>query len=138
MKLHPKSSSGSGIVACPCGSALPYARCCGRFHAGEAAPDVVALMRSRYCAYVLRLPDYLLATWAPDTRPTEPLFDESGGPKWIGLDVLRQDSDGDERARVEFVARYRIGGRARRMHEVSRFLRRDGRWYYVDGDVEQT
>ena len=38
---------------CPCGSGLPYAQCCGRFHAGEPAPDARSLMASRYSAYAL-------------------------------------------------------------------------------------
>jgi SEC-C motif-containing protein len=37
-------------------------------------------------------------------------------------------------AEVEFVARNRVQGRATRMHERSRFVREDGRWFYVDGD----
>ncbi|MBS0554808.1 MAG: hypothetical protein JSS47_20145, partial [Proteobacteria bacterium] len=36
----------------------------------------------------------------------------------------------------EFVARFRVGGRAQRLHETSRFVREDGRWYYVDGDIQ--
>jgi SEC-C motif domain protein len=43
---------------------------------------------------------------------------------------------GDDQAMVEFIARYRLGGgRAERQHEVSRFVREQGRWYYVDGDI---
>ena len=37
---------------------------------------------------------------------------------------------------VEFVARCRDSGRAQRMHETSRFVREQGRWYYVDGIVD--
>ena len=44
----------------------------------------------------------------------------------------RQDAD---HATVEFVARSKLGGRAHRLHEVSRFERIDGRWYYRDGDL---
>jgi SEC-C motif-containing protein len=40
-----------------------------------------------------------------------------------------------DHAGVEFVARSKLGGRAHRLHEISRFVREDGRWYYVDGDV---
>jgi SEC-C motif-containing protein len=120
---------------CPCGRPLPYARCCGRYHAGEAAPDAEALMRSRYSAYALRREDYLRATWHASTRPAAPLFEPEGGPKWIGLDVLRHTAEGD-RAVVEFIARCRVGGRAQRLHEASRFVREDGRWYYVDGEME--
>jgi len=40
-----------------------------------------------------------------------------------------------DHATVEFVARSKLSGRAHRLHEISRFVREDGRWYYVDGDV---
>jgi SEC-C motif domain protein len=118
---------------CPCGSGKDYAACCGLLHSGAPAADAEALMRSRYSAYALGLADYLRATWHPSTRPAE--LDLAGGPKWLGLNVLRHEPAGDDRAIVEFVARYKVGGRAGRLGEVSRFLREDGRWYYVDGDV---
>ena len=41
---------------------------------------------------------------------------------------------GADTAEVEFVARYRVDGRAVRLHERSRFVREDGRWFYVDGE----
>lgn len=92
-------------------------------------------MRSRYSAFVMRLEQYLFDTWHPRTRPNDiRLLRHDPPPKWLGLDVKRAAQDGD-RAEVEFVARYRTGGGpATRMHEVSRFVREGGRWYYVDGD----
>ena len=122
---------------CPCGTALPYARCCGRWHEGPEhlqAPTAEALMRSRYSAFVLGLRDYLLATWHPSTRPptVEP---NEPGLRWLGLDVKRHEVQGDTHATVGFVARSKLGGRAHRLHEHSRFVREDGRWYYVDGDI---
>jgi SEC-C motif-containing protein len=33
------------------------------------------------------------------------------------------------------VARSKLGGRAQRLHETSRFVREDGRWFYVDGEM---
>jgi SEC-C motif domain protein len=118
---------------CPCGSGKEYAACCGSLHAGAPAVDAEALMRSRYSAYALGLANYLRATWHPSTRPAE--LDLAGGPRWLGLTVLRHEQTGEDRAIVEFVARYKAGGRAGKLAEVSRFLREDGRWYYVDGDV---
>ena len=89
-------------------------------------------MRSRYSAYALQLEPYLLATWHPDTRPAA--LDLAGDPaRWIGLEVRRAEQHGDDSATVEFVARCKIAGRAHRLHEISRFVNIDGRWYYLDG-----
>jgi SEC-C motif-containing protein len=91
-------------------------------------------MRSRYSAYVLGMHDYLLATWHPSTRPPASSLDDGGRTRWLGLAVKRHAQYAPDEAVVEFVARYRVGGApAVRLHEVNRFLREDGRWYYVDG-----
>ena len=90
-------------------------------------------MRSRYSAYVLELGDYLLASWHPSTRPTtQPEF--PAGLRWLGLEVRAHRIQDADHASVEFVARNKLGGRAERLHELSRFVREGGRWYYVDGD----
>jgi SEC-C motif domain protein len=91
-------------------------------------------MRSRYSAYVLGLPDYLLATWHPSTRPAA-LEADPPGLKWLGLEVRRHEQPDDAHAVVEFVARNKLAGRAQRLHETSRFVREGGRWYYVDGEL---
>ena len=119
-------------AACPCGSGEPYARCCGPLHAGVPAASAEALMRSRYSAFALNLPDYLMASWHPSTRPAD-LAEDGPAPRWIGLKVLAHSTEAD-RASVEFVATCRVGGRAQRLHEKSRFVFEDGRWYYVDGE----
>jgi SEC-C motif-containing protein len=124
---------------CPCGSGKPYAACCGPCHDGtRPAPDAEALMRSRYTAYVRGNAPYLLATWHPDTRPGHLDLDEAPVPRWLGLQVKRHEVLGPEEARVEFVARYKVGGRAFRLHETSRFLCREGVWYYLDGEMQGT
>ena len=91
-------------------------------------------MRSRYSAYVLRLGDYLLATWHETTRPAV-IDADPPSLKWLGLDVMRHAAQDDDHATVEFVARSKMGGRAHRLHEVSRFKREGGQWFYVDGDL---
>ena len=118
---------------CPCGSPATYARCCGVHHHGTPAPTPEAVMRSRYTAYALGLNDYLLATWHPSTRPPS-LAHDGPAPKWISLQVIAHALQDETHGTVEFIARCRIGGRAERMHEVSRFVCEDGRWFYVDGD----
>ena len=121
---------------CPCGSGKPLADCCAAFLAGTGnAPTAEALMRSRYCAYVLRREDYLLATWHATTRPAELGLAHEAPAKWLGLDVRRHEQTDADHASVEFVARYKVNGRADRLHEISRFVREDGRWFYVDGEV---
>ena len=123
------------MSACHCGSGRVYSACCGRLHSGaENAASAEALMRSRYSAYVLRLADYLLATWHPDTRPSE-LDLSADDTKWLGLEVKRRAQQDNSHATVEFVARYRIAGKGHRLHELSRFVREDGRWYYVAGEL---
>lgn len=92
-------------------------------------------MRSRYSAYVLGLNDYLLDTWHASTRPAS-LPPSEGGLRWLGLEVRRRELIDDDRAVVEFVARSKLGGRAHRLHESSRFIREGGRWFYVDGDLK--
>ncbi len=91
-------------------------------------------MRSRYSAYVLGLEDYLLATWHPTTRPPSLNLAAAPQTRWLGLEVRRHEPQSADRATVEFVARCRVGGRAQRLHELSRFVLEDGRWFYLDGD----
>lgn len=119
---------------CPCGSGADLEACCGRWHAGEPAPDAQALMRSRYSAFVLGLHEYLLQTWHASTRPAT-LEPDEPGLRWLGLEVKRHAQGDEDHATVEFVARSKLGGRAHRLHETSRFVREQGRWYYVDGDI---
>jgi SEC-C motif-containing protein len=120
---------------CPCGSAISYDQCCGRLiDHGLAAADAEALMRSRYTAYTRLAARYLLATWHPSTRPPDLAF-EPPLPQWIGLTVKARGQSAPDLAWVEFVARYKIGGRAHRLEEHSRFRHEDGRWYYLDGNT---
>ena len=114
-----------GVTLCPCGSAKPLNDCCGRYHAGEPAPTAEALMRSRYSAYVLKLSGYLRETWHPSTRP--PGLDVSEDEVvWQRLQVIASGAGW-----VEFAAFY-AGGQ---LHERSRFVQEDGRWFYLDGEM---
>ena len=121
---------------CPCGSSKKYAECCRRYIDGNETPATAeALMRSRYTAYTLLREDYLLATWHDSTRPEKLGLAEEASSKWLGLEIKRHEQIDDTHAVVEFVARYKVDGRAHRLHEASRFVREDGRWFYVDGEV---
>ena len=93
----------------------------------------MSLMRSRYSAFALKRADYLQATWHATTRPADVSPDDA--TKWLGLDVRRHVVIDADHAQVEFVARYRIAGRGARLHELSRFVRETGRWYYLADDL---
>jgi SEC-C motif-containing protein len=146
MPTRPKTSE-----ACPCGGPS-LATCCGPYVAGAAVPPTAeALMRSRYTAYTCKNEDYLRVTWHASTRPTEPIIDQNEKIQWLGLEIksalrLRQRKaelpESPDSDMVEFVARFRIGGRAHRLHEVSRFVREPGtdgalRWFYLDGSFPE-
>jgi SEC-C motif-containing protein len=121
---------------CPCGNQQRHIDCCKPFLEGQAAaPTAEALMRSRYTAYVLGNKPYLLATWHPSTRPAELSLDSEPPPQWLGLTVKHHALQDETHATVEFIARYKVNGRAHKLHETSRFVREDGRWFYVDGDI---
>jgi len=90
-------------------------------------------MRSRYSAFVKELPDYLLETWAEETRPSDLTLSPT---KWLGLKIksCRLGRDTDNEGWVEFVARYKEAGKAERIEELSYFKKVDGRWLYVAAD----
>ena len=129
-------ASATSNAGCPCGSGRAEADCCAalcadRLAGGAGAPTPEALMRSRYWAYVRAQLDYLRATWHPSTCPAD--LEADAEARWLGLEIRRSEMNGD-RGLVEFVARYKIGGRAHRLHESSRFVRENGHWFYLDGD----
>ena len=95
-------------------------------------------MRSRYTAYTLGNDTYILDTWHPSTRPASLAIENELPVKWVELQVLDAPSPVslENTATVEFVARYKVGGRAEKMHEVSEFLNEDGRWFYLRGQVD--
>lgn len=117
---------------CPCFSGEMFGACCGPVLAGTAeAPTAEQLMRSRYTAFVVGDVDHLLATWHPSTRPSA--LDLDPAVRWVRLDVVRRVRGGplDRDGIVEFRAHYRQGSERGELHEVSTFVREDGRWRYV-------
>jgi len=129
-------------TACPCGSGAPEAACCGPIIAGAAAPTAVALMRSRYTAYVRGAIDHVIETHAVETRAKvdrDAAARWSRDSQWLGLEILATSAGGptDGEGFVEFIARGATRGTPFAQRERSRFRRVDGRWYYVDGVVVQ-
>ena len=93
-----------------------------------------ALMRSRFAAFRDGDVDWLLASWHPSTRPADLELDRD--VRWRGLQIVDtvDGAEGDETGVVEFRATYVADGAHGVLHERSRFVREDGRWFYVDGD----
>jgi len=92
-------------------------------------------MRSRYSAFVLGDAAYLLASWHSSTRPAD--LDLDDAVTWRRLQVVDTVAGGADDADgvVEFRAAHRSPAGAGLLHERSRFVREDGRWRYLDGDV---
>lgn len=121
---------------CPCGTGLSYGECCGRYHAGQAAPTAESLMRSRFTAFAIGDEDYLLRTWDPATRPAQLSLADSP-LRFYRLDIIDVvrggllDSDGT----VEFEAFYK-GAATGSQRERSTFARgADRSWRYTAGQV---
>jgi SEC-C motif-containing protein len=95
-------------------------------------------MRSRFSAFALGLPEYLLASWHPSTRPASLELDAD--VVWRRLQVVDTVAGGpdDPEGIVEFRASYRDAAGGGLLHERSRFVRVDGRWAYLDGATTLT
>ncbi len=124
-------------MLCPCCSGQTYDDCCEPLLERRAqASNVKQLMRSRYCAFALGgQGDYLLDTWHPSTRGTLTAeFLSEKTLNWQGLKVLDFRHKGDE-GMVKFEARY-LGdnGQPGLLQEVSRFVRVNGNWFYLDSE----
>jgi SEC-C motif-containing protein len=123
---------------CHCATEMSYAQCCEPFHNGTDFPRTAqTLMRSRYSAYVVKDADYLLSTWHKTTRPNEIDF-SNDKTMWQKLVILHTKKGGvnDDKGRVEFNAFYVQDGEDRLIHEISRFKKISGRWFYMDGVLD--
>ena len=117
---------------------LSLGQCCGRYldhFDAMPAPDAESLMRSRYSAFVLERGDYLKKTWLDATCPSDLNFEPN--VKWLGLEVRAHKLTSPTQAEVEFVALSRLKGQPNRLHELSRFVKDNGRWFYVDGILRE-
>lgn len=123
---------------CFCCSRLAFQHCCEPLISRQCtAATPLALIRSRYTAYVLADEAYLLATWAVATRPTTLSLGENP-VKWLELIIHDDGSDSQskEQGEVEFTARYLEKEHLVELRERSRFVLQEGHWYYLDGRTE--
>ena len=136
------------VQTCVCGSGKNTTECCLALLEGvDLATSAEQLMRSRYTAYVLGNDEYLLQSWHLSSRPQALNLENT--LQWCGLKVLNVSPENDtasanNTAYVEFVAAFidtnasvspgASASQTGQMHERSRFLFEDGRWFYVDGE----
>ena len=127
------------MVTCPCGTDRAFSQCCEPYLKGQRhAETAETLMRTRYTAYTQKHIDYLLRTYDPDSQylfDRETTLEWARRSQWLSLEIRACDggTPRDDSGTVEFVAWYIRDKRKHRHHEVSRFQKRDDRWYYVDG-----
>lgn len=126
---------------CPCGSGDAHGACCGPLLAGtRRAATAEALMRSRFTAHVVQDADHLLRTWHPSTSPSYRDLTRSVGDEmeWKRLLITETSGGGpfDDEGIVEFTAIARTPEGRRELRERSRFVREDGRWLYVSGELK--
>lgn len=123
---------------CPCGTGRTFSQCCGRYITPPfaAAPTAEALMRSRFTAFATNNAAYLGYSWAAATCPPEfsnPDDTWASEVRFTHLRIVRttKGSPFDQTGTVHFQAFYEGGV----MEEDSSFIRQDGRWVYLTGNV---
>jgi len=94
-------------------------------------------MRSRYTAFTQQDEAYLLQSWHSSTRPQTLDLTQQAPIKWLGLKIVHTEAGAadDDTGVVEFVARFKVNGKAQRLHETSQFVKEAGRWLYVQGQI---
>ncbi len=123
-------------MLCPCCSGKSYAECCEPFHKGALPATPLLLMRSRYAAYALNLPDYIIETTHPSSKRKplaqwrEGIVQFSTHFQFTGLDIL-EVGEGS----VTFTAHLTHAGSDASFSEKSGFQKVEGRWLYHSGTV---
>ena len=158
------------LPICPCqinpssdtvSAPLLYQDCCQPYHDGllnneadkkidSVNPDFAErLMRTRYSAFVLAIPEYIVKTTLPaqqkllDIQAIENWAKETD---WAGLKIVAHTPKlGKRHAQVEFKAYFNISDNKddgiQAHHELSAFVKvidkanNDARWYFLDPTV---
>jgi SEC-C motif-containing protein len=125
-------------VLCPCHSGSAYADCCQPFHKGGLPENALKLMRSRYSAYALCLPAYIMQTTHPanPSRDTaewaQKILDFCRNTEFKSLEILDFQEEGSF-ATVTFTVGLVQNKKDASFTEKSRFEKVDGKWLYLSG-----
>ncbi|MEZ7503063.1 YchJ family protein [Psychrobacter sp. Arc29] len=152
------------LHTCPCqinpsaetvNTALSYQDCCQPYHESLTAPDAERLMRSRYSAFVLIKPEYLVKTTVPAQQgllDVQAIKSWAKETDWAGLEIVEHTPKlGKRHAQVEFKAYFNtkdnagnLAGKIQAHHELSIFVNvkdknsDDAHWYFLDPTVAMT
>ncbi|GAB2630716.1 MULTISPECIES: YchJ family protein [Psychrobacter] len=145
------------MSVCPCritppsvstqDSSASYEDCCQPYHESLAAPDAERLMRSRYSAFVLQLPDYIVKTTVPAQQAlldSDAIAQWGKDTDWAGLEIVQHRPKlGKRHAQVEFKAYFHTDNGVQAHHELSGFVKitdkdKQARWYFIDPTVRMT
>lgn len=121
---------------CFCDTGLLFIDCCGLYlQDAQKAPTALALMRSRYSAYVTHNADYLLEmTYVSERKyySKEEILKWATSNKWQKLEILSFTE-----TTVEFKAYFLDASQKPQEHyEYSTFKFENEAWFYVDGKFE--
>lgn len=126
------------MTQCYCGSEKEYAECCQPVHRDHhQAHTPEQLMRARYSAHVLGMVDFVVNTYHPSCQAESQraAIAESIHSDWQQLEVLRSaPGSHPNEGFVHFKAYLLEDQQTFCLEELSRFLREDGLWYYIDGE----
>jgi len=126
--------------SCPCGSGNKYKNCCQAFHKGKLPKTALELMKSRYCAFSLNIPKYIIKTthennqdYTKDT-PTwiKDIQNFTNSCEFKKLEIL-EFIDGKNQAFVSFKATIISENRDCSFSEKSKFIKKNDKWFYLSG-----
>ena len=138
MKISPNTP-------CPCHSGMKYKKCCRPLHQGRKPDSPMQLMRSRYSAYALHNPDYIMhSTHAESPHAQENqalwrtnLLEFCEATEFVGLEIIAEEfDDNSDEAWVTFKAILSQGGQDASFTERSLFKKVDERWQYISADQD--
>lgn len=97
-------------------------------------------MRARYTSYVVCNVDFLknsMTKASQESFDTQTTTNWSHAAEWHGLEIIKTEGGqpGDDHGVVEFRAIYTARGEFCNHHEVSEFVREDGAWKFLDGEL---
>jgi len=127
---------------CPCGSKIKYKKCCQAFHKGKLPDTALELMRSRYVAYALQIPKYIIDTTHKDNKDylddknlwESQILDFCINYDFKSLEII-DFIDENLESFVTFRVQLLYKNEDNSFTEKSKFLKIDGRWLYHSGEI---